>query len=296
MTPRSARQGVSTVVDCYAGNEKTRSHTLNRDIDPKYTAHEFWIRQAASKDTTSSENRSRQIPLDETEKPILEVSNLRKTYRLGKLDIEALRGVNLEVKRGELLAIMGASGSGKTTLLNIVGTLDSPTEGSVILDGENLSKLSESDKVRIRRRKIGFIYQFYNLIPILTARENVELPMDIAGVPGEERKERADRLLKMVGLTDRATHKPDELSGGEQQRIAIARALANHPSLVLADEPTGDLDTKTGHEVVGELRDLCKGEGVTVIMVTHDPVAAEHADRIVQMRDGMIKGERVLNP
>jgi len=234
------------------------------------------------------------MEMDETEKPILEVRDLSKTYKLGKLEIRALNGINLKVKPGEFVAIMGPSGSGKTTLLNLIGTLDTPTRGTIILDGEDLSKLRESDRNRIRRYKVGFIYQFYNLIPVLSARENIELPMDLANVERREIRERTDQLLKMVGLSDRADHRPDELSGGEQQRVAIARALANRPRLILADEPTGDLDTKTGQEVIGKLRDLCKKEGATVIMVTHDPIAAEYADRIIQMRDGKIKGERVI--
>lgn len=228
-----------------------------------------------------------------TETPILELRELSKTYTLGTIKIQALGGVDLQVRRAEFVAVMGASGSGKTTLLNLIGTLDTPTEGTVILDGENLSKLREPDKDRIRRHKIGFIYQFYNLIPVLSARENIELPMEFANVERKKRQERVDQLLKMVGLSDRADHRPDELSGGEQQRVAMARALANHPSLILADEPTGDLDTKTGQEVIGKLKDLCREEGVTVIMVTHDPVAAAYADRIVQMRDGKIEGERI---
>jgi len=236
------------------------------------------------------------IKADETEIPVLEVKGLGKTYRLRKLEIKALNGVNLEVKRGEFLGVMGASGSGKTTLLNLIGTLDTASEGKIILDGVDLSKLKEGDKDMIRRYKIGFIYQFYNLIPVLSARENIELPMDIANVGTEESRQRTDQLLKMIGLSDRADHRPDELSGGQQQRVAIARALANRPSLILADEPTGDLDTKTGQEVIGKLKVLCKEEGATVIMVTHDPVAAEHADRIIHMRDGKIEGERVLTP
>jgi putative ABC transport system ATP-binding protein len=232
----------------------------------------------------------------ETEIPLLEIRELDKTYTIGEIKIQALNGVNLQVTRAEFVAVMGASGSGKTTLLNLIGTLDTPTAGTIILDGEELSELEESDKDRIRRYKIGFIYQFYNLIPVLSARENIELPMEFAKVERREKEKRATQLLKMVGLSDRADHRPDELSGGEQQRVAIARALANQPSLILADEPTGDLDTKTGQEVIGKLKDLCKEEGVTIIMVTHDPIAAEYADRIVQMRDGAIEGERVLTP
>ncbi len=228
---------------------------------------------------------------NETETSILEVNRLTKVYTLGKLKVKALNGIDLRVKKGEFVAVMGSSGSGKTTLLNLIGTLDTPTEGSIILDREDLSKLRESDKDRIRRHKIGFVYQFYNLIPVLSARENIELPMDLANVDRKKSRERTDQLLKTVGLSDRADHRPDELSGGEQQRVAIARALANRPSLILADEPTGDLDTKTGQEVIGQLKDLCKEEGVTVIMVTHDPIAADFADRIVRMRDGRIEGE-----
>ncbi|MBL7118622.1 ABC transporter ATP-binding protein [Candidatus Bathyarchaeota archaeon] len=231
---------------------------------------------------------------NETETPILRVKNLRKIYTLGKIEVQALNGVSLQIQRAEFVAIMGPSGSGKTTLLNLIGTLDKPTEGTIVLDQEDLSKLNESDKDRIRRHKIGFIYQFYNLIPVLSARENIELPMDIANVDRRKSRERTDQLLKMVGLLDRADHRPDELSGGEQQRVAIARALANQPSLILADEPTGDLDTKTGKEIMGELKSLCKEERVTVIIVTHDPVAAELADRIIYMRDGRIEGEKVL--
>lgn len=231
---------------------------------------------------------------NETETPILKVKNLRKIYTLGKIEVQALNGVSLQIQRAEFVAIMGPSGSGKTTLLNLIGTLDKPTEGTIVLDQEDLSKLNESDKDRIRRHKIGFIYQFYNLIPVLSARENIELPMDIANVDRRKSRERTDQLLKMVGLLDRADHRPDELSGGEQQRVAIARALANQPSLILADEPTGDLDTKTGKEIMGELKSLCKEERVTVIIVTHDPVAAELADRIIYMRDGRIEGEKVL--
>ena len=231
---------------------------------------------------------------NETETPILKVKNLRKIYTLGRIKVQALNGVSLQIQRAEFVAIMGPSGSGKTTLLNLIGTLDKPTEGTIVLDQEDLSKLNESDKDRIRRHKIGFIYQFYNLIPVLSARENIELPMDIANVDRRKSRERTDQLLKMVGLLDRADHRPDELSGGEQQRVAIARALANQPSLILADEPTGDLDTKTGKEIMGELKSLCKEERVTVIIVTHDPVAAELADRIIYMRDGRIEGEKVL--
>ena len=233
-----------------------------------------------------------QLNNQKKEIPTIQTKNLSKTYRLGEIEVQALRNVNLQINRSEFIALMGPSGSGKTTLLNLIGTLDTPTEGEVILDGEDLSKLTESEKDRIRRYKIGFVYQFYNLIPVLSARENVELPMDIAGVDDKKINDRVDQLLSMVGLRDRANHRPDELSGGEQQRVAIARALANGPSLILADEPTGDLDSKTGKEVIGQLKKICKEEHVTAIVVTHDPIIGEYSDRLICMRDGMIEGER----
>jgi len=187
---------------------------------------------------------------------------------------------------------VGPSGSGKTTLLNLIGALDKPSQGKVFIEDKDLTTLREGQLTELRRHKIGFVFQFYNLVPVLTAFENVELPMLIAGVPKKEREKRVRHLLEMVGLSDRMGHRPDELSGGEQQRVAIARALANNPSIVLADEPTGDLDTKTGKEVIGALRELAKQAGVTVVVVTHDPVVAEMADRILMMRDGQIRGEK----
>ena len=224
--------------------------------------------------------------------PAVETVDLRKTYYLGKVQVPALRGVSVRFFRGEMAVIMGPSGSGKTTLLNLIGTFDRPTGGKVYLDGQDLTGLSEGELTRLRREKIGFVFQFYNLIPVLTAYENVELPMLIAGKPKEERRRRTEELLRLVGLSRRAHHRPDELSGGEQQRVAIARALANRPSILLADEPTGDLDTKTGREVVEALRRAAKEEGVAVIVVTHDPLVAERADRVLEMRDGRIVGER----
>lgn len=224
--------------------------------------------------------------------PVVKTVNIEKTYRLGEVRVHALRGVNIDVSRGEFLAIMGPSGSGKTTLLNIIGALDKPTKGKVYVEDEDITVFREKDLTNLRRHKIGFVFQFYNLIPVLTAFENVELPMLIAGVPKKERETRAKELLRMVGLEDRAEHRPDELSGGEQQRVAIARALANRPSIILADEPTGDLDSKTGLEVMKIFKNLAKREGVTVIVVTHDPVVTRMADRVLQMRDGIIVGER----
>jgi putative ABC transport system ATP-binding protein len=218
----------------------------------------------------------------------VKVVEVEKTYLLGENQVHALKGINMELKKGEFVAFMGPSGSGKTTLLNLIGVMDKPTKGKIYIDDIDLTVLKEKELVKLRRRTIGFIFQFYNLIPVLSAFENVELPMLIAGVPAKERESRARDLLAMVGLADRIYHRPDELSGGEQQRVAIVRALANKPSIVLADEPTGDLDSKTGKDVVKALRDLSNREGATVIIVTHDPTVANLANRIFEMRDGII--------
>jgi len=226
------------------------------------------------------------------EEIVVKAEDLEKTYYMGKVAVPALRGVNLAFKRGEFVVVMGPSGSGKTTLLNLIGALDKPTRGKVYIDGEDLTTLDEGKLTKIRRKKIGFVFQFYNLIPVLTAFENVELPMLISGKNKEDRQRRAFQLLEMMGLSDRSEHRPDELSGGEQQRVAIARSLANEPSIILADEPTGDLDTKTGQEVILALHDAAKKENVTVVVVTHDPVVTERADRILEMRDGKILNEK----
>lgn len=232
-----------------------------------------------------------------TDPIVVKVEDVEKVYRLGSVSVPALRGVSMEANKGEFVVIMGSSGSGKTTLLNLIGALDKPTKGKIYIDGKDLTKLKERELTNIRRSKVGFIFQFYNLIPVLTALENVELPMLIAGIPKKEkdRGKRARELLRMVGLADRIEHRPDELSGGEQQRVAIARALANKPSIILADEPTGDLDTKTGIEVVGILRDLSKREGVTVIAVTHDSAVTQFATRVLNILDGKIIAEKILS-
>jgi len=222
---------------------------------------------------------------------VVETIDLCKVYRMGLTEIHALKNVNLKVYRGEMVAVVGPSGSGKTTLLNLIGTLDKPTSGKIYIDGEDITTKSEKELTLLRRKKIGFVFQFYNLIPVLTAYENVELPLLISGVPKKEREKRVRKLLEMVGLEDRMNHRPDELSGGEQQRVAIARALVNNPSIILADEPTGDLDTETGLMVVQLMRKLAKEEDSTVIMVTHDPQISEIADRIIYLRDGKIIGE-----
>ena len=216
------------------------------------------------------------------------VANLEKTYRLGEVLVNALRGVNLSLYQAEFVVITGPSGSGKTTLLNIIGTLDKPSSGKVSIDGEDITDMKDGQLTKLRRYKIGFVFQFHNLIPVLTALENVELPLLTAGAKPKAAQERASLMLERVGLKERLTHLPDELSGGEQQRVAIARALANHPKIILADEPTGDLDTKTGTEVVQIMYEAAKKENASVLVVTHDPVVADRAERLFEMRDGMI--------
>jgi len=223
---------------------------------------------------------------------VIQVENLVKTYQLGRVSIPALRGISFDVAKGEFLVVMGPSGSGKTTLLNLIGAIDKPTSGKISIDDRDITTLGEGELTKLRRHKIGFIFQFYNLIPALTALENVELPMLTAGVSRKDASKRASQLLETVGLAERVAHLPDELSGGEQQRVAIARALANKPRVILADEPTGDLDTKTGIEVVQILYDTSKKENATVIVVTHDPAITEKADRILRMRDGNIIREK----
>ena len=218
----------------------------------------------------------------------VKVENVEKTYLLGSTPVYALRNVSMTMEKGEFIALMGPSGSGKTTLLNLIGALDKPSKGKIYIDGKDLTTLNESDLTNLRRETIGFIFQFYNLVPVLSAFENVELPMLIAGKPKKEREKRVIQLLEMVGLADRVNHRPDELSGGEQQRVTIARALVNRPSLVLADEPTGDLDSKTGMQVMHALLDTSKNQGATVIIVTHDPVVANLVQKVFTMRDGAI--------
>jgi putative ABC transport system ATP-binding protein len=219
---------------------------------------------------------------------IIELRNVWRTYTMGESQVHALRGINLKVRQGEFVAIMGPSGSGKSTAMNMVGCLDIPTKGEVYLSGQNISHLSESDLAQIRGKKIGFIFQKFNLINTLTARENVMLPMIFQGVPEVERRRRADALLKLVDLQDRADHRPTELSGGQQQRVAIARALAVEPEVILADEPTGNLDSKTGSSVMDFLKKLHKEKGTTIVMVTHDEHVAHNAQRIEMLRDGQV--------
>ncbi len=219
---------------------------------------------------------------------IIKLDDVWKIYKMGEVEVPALRGLNLEVKRGEFLAIMGASGSGKSTAMNMIGCLDVPTKGRIFLEEHDISKLSESDLAQIRGKKIGFIFQQFNLIPTLSALENVALPMIFQNIPKEERVKRATELLEMVGLGDRINHKPNELSGGQQQRVAIARSLINNPEVILADEPTGNLDSVSGHKVIDFLKELHKNENKTIVMVSHDKDVAKNAERIEYLHDGQI--------
>ena len=225
---------------------------------------------------------------------VLKTENLKKTYKKGtENEVQALRGINITIQRGELVSIMGSSGSGKTTLLNILGGLDNPSEGFVYLDNQDIGRMTDKELTMLRRHKIGFIFQSYNLLPVLSAFENVELPMLIAGMETEERKERTKELLKLVGLEDRLKHKPDELSGGQKQRVAIARSLANKPAVLLCDEPTGDLDTKTGDQIMRLFEDINKTEKQTIIIVTHDPNIAKRTLRTFHIKDGLIENIEV---
>ena len=218
---------------------------------------------------------------------IIQLDNVWKTYEMGNVKVNALRGLSLEINKGEFVAIMGPSGSGKSTAVNMIGCMDMPTKGRIYLDGHDISNLSESDLAQIRGKKIGFIFQQFNLLGTLTALENVALPMMFQGKERKERLDYAKNLLEMVELGDRMSHKPAELSGGQQQRVAIARSLANDPEVVLADEPTGNLDSKTGEVVIRFLEKLNKG-GKTIIMVSHDANVAKHAQRIERLKDGKI--------
>ncbi len=222
---------------------------------------------------------------------VVETVNLERRYKRGKFPVPALNGVDLEVAKGEILGIIGPSGSGKTTLLNLIGGLDRPSKGTVKVDGVEVSKLEDPQLTDYRLHKVGFVFQFYNLIPTLNAVENVELPMGLAKVGPAEQRERALSLLESVGLDQRSDHMPDELSGGEQQRVAVARALANHPSVVLADEPTGDLDSKSAKKLMEVLKSLRKEEHATFVVVTHDPIVVAECNRVCAIRDGKITRE-----
>jgi putative ABC transport system ATP-binding protein len=223
---------------------------------------------------------------------VIETKNIKKCYgQEGKCEITVLNDINIHVERGSFVSIMGPSGSGKTTLLDILGCLLKPTEGDVYLDGKKINDLSDDELALIRRGKIGFVFQQYNLIQSFTALENVEMPMRIAGKSRWEAEDKAKRLLNLVGLDDRMTHKPSELSGGQQQRVAIARSLINDPKIILGDEPTGNLDTKTGEIILNLLKKLNKEEGYTMVVVTHDPSVAQYSDKIINLLDGEVLNE-----
>jgi putative ABC transport system ATP-binding protein len=224
--------------------------------------------------------------------PILKIENLTKTYKLGKRNVQPLTNLDLEVEKGEFTAVMGPSGSGKTTLLNIIGCIDKATNGKVLLDGVDIARMSESKLYKIRRDKIGFIFQNFNLLPYLNARENVELAMELAGKFKGQRKQRALQLLGTVGLSGREQHRPQRLSQGEQQRVAVARALANDPAIILADEPTGNLDAANKQEIVKLLSDLNRKQGTTIIMVTHDEQVAAQTRRMLYLSEGKIARDK----
>ena len=219
---------------------------------------------------------------------VIEVKDVRKIYQMGMVEVHALAGVSFTVRRGEVVAIMGPSGAGKSTVMNILGCLDRPSSGEYILDGEQVATLNDDQLADIRNRKVGFVFQSFMLLPRQSALANVELPMRYAGVAAKERRERARQSLEAVGLGDRMHHRPTELSGGQQQRVAVARALVNDPAIIMADEPTGNLDSKSGKEIMELLQNLNRERGTTVILITHDPKISEQAQRIIQLKDGLL--------
>lgn len=228
----------------------------------------------------------------ETGRPILSVKDLKKTYTMGTQLVHALQSITLDIFKNDYVALMGPSGSGKSTLMNLIGCLDTPTSGEYYLNGQNVSEMTDGELAEIRNKEIGFVFQTFNLLPRLSALENVALPLIYAGMGKAERLERAAQVLDDVGLADRMDHKPNELSGGQRQRVAIARALVNQPSILLADEPTGNLDTKTSYEIMGILDDLHK-KGNTIILVTHEEDIAKHAHRLIKLRDGLVESDTV---
>jgi putative ABC transport system ATP-binding protein len=220
--------------------------------------------------------------------PLIETRDLWKTYVMGEEEIHALRGVSIQIERGEYVAIMGPSGSGKSTLMNLIGCLDTPSKGSYLLNNKEVAAMNDDELAQIRNEEIGFVFQTFNLLPRATALHNVELPLIYAGMPAKQRQERAKQALEKVDLTSRASHRPNELSGGQRQRVAIARALVNDPSILLADEPTGNLDSKTGNEIMGVF-DRLHASGNTIVLVTHEPDIAAYAHRAIHIRDGQVE-------
>ena len=244
--------------------------------------------------TVQTEPRPVLVPAAAPAPPIVEAQVVDKRYDTGKLEVHALRGVSFTVRRGEMVAIMGPSGSGKTTLLNCLSGLDQIDGGDVLIDGVSLGSMSDEERTDYRARRMGFVFQFYNLMPVLSAVENVELPLLVARMPGREARRKALAALELVGLGDRGDHVPDELSGGQRQRVTIARALVNEPAIVWADEPTGDLDSENAQEIVALMRRLNREQGLTFLIVTHDISVGRATDRIVRMVDGDIVGEELL--
>ncbi|MCU4165143.1 ABC transporter ATP-binding protein [Carboxylicivirga caseinilyticus] len=229
------------------------------------------------------------------QKQVIEINNITKFYHVGTETVKALQGVSLSIDRGEYVAIMGPSGSGKSTLMNMIGALDTPTGGQYILNGTDVSHLSDDSLAEIRNKEIGFVFQTFNLLPRYTALENAMLPLIYAGVPKHDRLKRGEEVMEKVGLTNRMLHKPNEMSGGQRQRVAVARALVNHPSIILADEPTGNLDSKTSVDIMN-LFDEIHGAGNTIILVTHEEDIAQHAHRIIRLRDGLIESDTINKP
>ncbi|MDR9419333.1 ABC transporter ATP-binding protein [Gracilimonas sp.] len=231
-----------------------------------------------------------------SKKPVIQITDLTKVYQMGQTEVHALAGVTFDIKENEYIAIMGPSGSGKSTLMNMIGCLDTPTSGEYILNNNNVSQMEDAELAEVRNREIGFVFQTFNLLPRTSCLANAELPLIYSGMKSAERKERARDVLTKVGLGDRVDHKPNELSGGQRQRVAIARALVNNPSILLADEPTGNLDTKTGEEIMNLFEELYR-QGNTIIVVTHEQEIADHARRIIRLRDGIIESDKkVENP
>ena len=222
---------------------------------------------------------------------VIRIENLTRFYTIGEETVRALNGINLTIEKNEYVALMGPSGSGKSTLMNIIGCLDTPTSGEYFLNGPNVAQLSDSELAAIRNKEIGFVFQTFNLLPRLTALQNVALPLVYAGIPEAERLKKAKEVLEQVGLGDRIKHRPNELSGGQRQRVAVARALVNHPSIILADEPTGNLDSKTSEEIM-QLLDIIHQAGNTIVLVTHEEDIALHAKRVVRMRDGIVESDQ----